>query len=76
MVYDHFSKEMFFPIKNCRAQVLFHIMANASFSILEELNSVFVSLLDKYIIGCPSWDNIPDIECLLLSVINVMSFFG
>ena len=37
---------------------------------------MFVSFLDKYIIGCPSCDNIPDIECSLASVVNVMSFFG
>ena len=36
---------------------------------------MFVSLLEKYIIGCPS-DNIPDIECSLASEANVMSFFG
>ena len=37
---------------------------------------MFVCLLDKYIIGCPSCDNILDIECSLASVVNVLSFFG
>ena len=37
---------------------------------------MFVSLLDKYIIGCHSCDNIPDIECSLAPVVNIMSFFG
>ena len=55
-------KRIFFPIKNCQVLVVIHTMAKASFSISEWLNSVFVSLLGKYIIGCPSCDNIPDIE--------------
>ena len=38
-------------------------------------NSVFISL-EKYIIGCPSCGNIPHIECLLATVVNVMSFCG
>ena len=70
------SQKNFFPFKNSRSLVVVHTLAKASFSIFELLNSVFVSLLDKYIIGCPSCDNIPDIECSLASVVNVMSFFG
>ena len=65
------SQKNFFPIQNCRALMIVHTMANASFSIFEKLNSVFVSLL----IGCPC-DNIPDIECSFTSVVNVMCFFG
>ena len=34
-----------------------------------------VSFLDEYIIGCPSCDNIPDIECSFASVVNIKSFF-
>ena len=63
-------------MKNCRALVVVHTMANAYFSIFEKLNSVFVSLLYKYITGCPTCDDITDIECSLASVVNVMSFFG
>ena len=37
---------------------------------------MFVILLDKYIIRCPSSDNISDTECSLASAVNVMSFFG
>ena len=69
-------KRIFFPIKNCQSLMVVQTMAKASFSLFEWLNSVFVSLLDNYIIGCPLCDNIPDIECSLASVVNVMSFFG
>ena len=36
---------------------------------------MFLNLLDKYIIGFPSCDNIPDIEHSLASLVKVMSFF-
>ena len=59
MANDHFSNE-FFSIKNFQTLVVVQTMVKAPFTIFEKLNSVFVSLLDKYIIGCPC-DNIPDI---------------
>ena len=67
------SQKYFFPIENCRLSTQW---PRLFFSIFELLNSVFVSLLDKYVIRRPSCDNVPDIECLLASVVNVMSFFG
>ena len=70
------QKNFFFPIKYSRVQLVVHTIANVSFSIFELSNSVFVSPLDKYIIGCSSRDDIPDIECSLVSVVDVMSFYG
>ena len=46
------SQKKFIPIKNCRVLVVVYTMASASFFIFELLNSTFVSLFDKYIIGC------------------------
>ena len=37
---------------------------------------MFDRLRNKYVIGCPSCDNIPDIECSLAFVVDVMPFFG
>ena len=71
MVYDHFSKEIFFQLKIAGLSTQWSMLL----SYIWIIKYVFVSLLNRHITGCPSCDNIPDIECSLVSMVNVISFF-
>ena len=65
------SQTKFFPLKIFELSCL-----STQWPMLLSLNSVFVNLLDQYIIRYPSCDNIPDTEGSLAPLVNVMFFFG
>ena len=70
------SKRNFLPNKIFCPLSILQTMANAPFSMLEQLHSSEESFLDRYMIGWPSWDTTAAMVRSLASVVKVTSILG